>query len=55
MNYPRENLITALRVAIDSQSEGEHEERGPKFESCFVAGMKQVKEALERGEQLRLT
>lgn len=62
MNYPRQNLIDALRVAIESQAEAEQQhaiqKHGmplQKFESAFVAGMKQVKEALERGESLYLT
>lgn len=54
MSYPRENLIDVLRVAIHYQSE--HEKNyGPNYESAFVAGMRKVLEALERGEELRLT
>jgi hypothetical protein len=55
VNYPTENLIDALKVAIHCQSEEEKRRNGPNFESAFVAGMRTVKEALERGEPLRLT
>lgn len=55
MNYPRENLIRALQIAIIARTEDEEQAGGEGYESAFVAGMKQVKEALERGENLRLT
>jgi hypothetical protein len=55
MSYPRENLIDVLRVAIYHRSEYEKREYGQTYESAFVAGMRTVLEALERGEELRLT
>jgi hypothetical protein len=55
MTYPRENLIDVLRVAIYHRSEYEKQEFGKDYESAFVAGMRIVLEALERGEELRLT
>jgi hypothetical protein len=55
MSYPRENMIDVLRVAIYHRAEYEKQQFGQNFESDFVAGMRIVLEALERGEELRLT
>lgn len=53
----RENLIVALSVAIEAQRR--HDRAQPGYnrdlgDTCIVAGWVQVREALERGEDVEL-
>lgn len=50
----RENLISALREAIMSRSNWEREQYGENYESCLVAGWKEILEFLSNGEYVEV-
>lgn len=47
-----DNLRGALWLAIDCQKQEEQRRNGPNFESCAVAGWREILEAIDRGEQI---
>ena len=51
MTVHKENMISALNVAINTQREVE-KKQNYTGDSCLVAGWVITKEALERGEEL---
>jgi hypothetical protein len=50
----RENLMSALNHAIEARGKDERKAHGPDFESCLVAGWKEVLDALGKGERLEI-
>jgi hypothetical protein len=52
MKMLKANLESALMIAIRSQKDYELKANGPRFESVFVAGLKEVLAALQKGERI---
>jgi hypothetical protein len=50
----RENLITALRIAIDTQATYEKVALNYKIDSALVAGWREVLENLKNGETVKI-
>jgi len=55
MRILRSNLESALVIAIRSQQAFEEKMSGPKFESIFVAGLKEALEAVRKGEHIEIS
>ena len=53
-NMLKQNLEIALYLAIRSQQDFETKENGQDFESVFVAGLKEILKALQRGETINV-
>lgn len=54
MTMHRENLIIALNLAIAFKQSVEQQSYGPSFESTFIAGLKEVRDALNAGKEVEI-
>ena len=54
MTIHRENLIVALNLAIIFKKELEIKQHGIGFESTFVAGLKEVRDALNERKEVEI-